>query len=194
MKSSCISIFFTIFLIISPSKSLNADILTFDDIPGATGTLTFVPNGYGGLFWENALAYSIPGNPRLVSGNWGVSDTVTGALHATSSDVFDFSGAFFSSAIDEPCRLVIYGYNNGNLLYELTASLNISEPGWVQADFYGIDHLTLMGQDSQFFMDNFTFVNKSEIQPVPEPSVICQFLIGLSVLTSIRFLSNRSRL
>jgi len=84
----------------------------------------------------------------------------------------------------------IKGFNNGIRLYDKTFQVDHTEPFKFEANFIGIDKLVfesfggtnmgLGGCGSHFAMDDFMYNKSTETAPVPEPSTM--FLFGLGVL------------
>jgi len=177
--------------------SAMAVVLTFDDINSIPSYST-IPNGYGGLDWNN-MGYmhstnyaTFSGyNNGIVSGEY-VAFNLAGATAIVSNGVFDFNGAYFTAAWRDGLNIDVVGKLGGSTLYDQTITVNTSGPTSYDLNFLGIDELVfnsyggvfnpiytgIGGSGTQFAMDNFTF------NAVPEPSTLLLFgtgLIGIGV-------------
>lgn len=175
-----------LFLVLA--SGAEAIVLTFDDVPGANADIwdNPIPAGYGGLNWSqfNVLHESLhPGTGYeygVVSGEW-VAFNFQNNMAVVSDGLFDFNGAWITSAWDSTDILTVQGFLDGNLLYSIDLVINNLTPTWLQADFFGVDTLTFDSAGYHFAMDNFTF---NEGAPVPEPSTLLLLgagIVGLAV-------------
>lgn len=174
---------------------------------GASQTLTFenqvglpdpgnidgasIPNGYGGLNWNNFYylnASTYIGNPSgysngLVSGkNVAYNAGGDGAsLSVSSPGVFTFNSVYLTAAWNDGLSVVVDGYLGTTLLYSQTVIVDTSHPTAPTIfNFAGIDSLTFtssggsrhdgfVGAGDHFVMDDFTFTLGTD-GAVPEPS------------------------
>jgi hypothetical protein len=164
-------------------------VLTFDDVPGADpgSNNNVIQNGNGGLNWDQFYVLHETYRPGsgydtgVVSGEW-VAYNGWDNMAVVSDGLFDFNGAWFTSAWDSANMLTVQGFLGGALLYSVELALNNLSPTWLQADFLGVDRLTFDTSGSHFAMDDFTF---NESAPVPEPSTFLLLgagIVGLAVL------------
>ncbi len=169
--------------------SSGATVLTFDDI-GNGGS---IPNGYGGLNWDNMYylnATTYWSNPSgyksgLVSGDY-VAYNAFGDMAIVSNNFFDFNGAYLTAAWNDGLNIRVQGYRNNSLIYDQIVTVDTSGPTWFDFNYLNIDQLTFQswggtnhgyaGSGTHFAMDNFTF---DETAPVPEPSTMLLLGTGL---------------
>lgn len=149
-----------------------ATIITFDDlptyIPGSYPPPQIVPNGYGGLNWNNfgeldGLSPSLPANygyhTGVVSPN-NVAYNFYGELATISapSGVFNLESAYMTFALnlDTPFSVQVRGYKGAALLYDNTYALTSSGPTLVDFNYIGVDRVTFGSspESQEFAMDN----------------------------------------
>lgn len=163
----------------------SAGVISFDDLP-ADETLP-IAAGYGGFDWDNigvvgADAYPGSGyaagavSPANVAYNLGGA---TAAISWTGGGVFNFAGAWFTSAwIDQ--ELAFEGWRDGALLYSTDTAwvIDPTTPVWVGLGWSGIDTLVIYNSSgTPWAMDEFT---------VPEPASLALFGTALAGLVSVR--------
>ncbi|MBX9252529.1 PEP-CTERM sorting domain-containing protein [Desmonostoc muscorum CCALA 125] len=170
-------------------------VLTFDDLPP---TDIFdgspIPNGYGGLNWENFyyltsqtygnnpsgylngtvsspnVAYNAFGEPASVS-------TVT-----LGSGTFNFNSTYLTAAWNNGLSILVEGFLGGITKYATTVTVDTTSPTLFNFDFLGIDSLKFTsfggvnagydGVGEHFALDNFTYNSET----VPEPTTILGLL------------------
>ena len=166
----------SLLLLVSP-RVAHAAILTFDDIPGG---LAPVPNGYGGLNWDqfNVHDKQLPGTGYfngVVSGTH-VAYNNNGALATVLGGLFNFNAAYLTGAWNNGLNVKVDGYVGPTQIYTKTTLVNVSGPTLVNFNFVGIDRLVFTsfggtpdpiaansGSGNHFVMDDFNYT-------VPEPA------------------------
>lgn len=171
-----------------------ATTLTFNDI--TTNPNGTVPNGYGGLDWNNAGLQSLGGGEYVAYNPSGGDPMVV----VSAIQDFVFYGADFWSAFLNGLRVTAIGLQDGAPIFnesflaetgignQLAFSPSVTAP---------IDTLMLMTSYNgnpgwfplTFAMDNFNFTwsgQNSPNAPVPEPTTMVLFASGLMLLSANR--------
>lgn len=180
------------------SQALGA-VLTFDDLPEHIYNRGTVPNGYGGLNWQN-FGYVNPElqaqeiEPILRSGylygkvsgeNVGYNSGGEPAI-VTSGSLFNFTGAYLTGAWRNNLTIAVTGFSGGVQKYETVVTVNASSPTWFDFNYTGIDGLIFnsfggtdagynppisagTGQRTHFAIENFTYEFASQSNPQPIP-------------------------
>ncbi len=174
-----------------------AAVLTFEDmLPFPTGEHFFVADYKGFKFGTNSVAtnhwfytdevtpFYTPKSPtHFIATSGSPLFPFTGApLEAaqsiTSAVDFIFDGAWFSGFGQIQFKL----YNNGILVHTsaVSGSLNDSTPIAVNSGYTGlVDELVVLGQQTFFAMDDFTFNTGRNL--VPEPTSLALVLLAGAV-------------
>ena len=190
-----------ILLMFGVAGSAGATVLGFDDI-APTSSFEPIPNGYGGFSWDNF--YYMNQNYPLSKGfpDTGYKNgTVSGDYSAfngygefaslnINSGVFDFVGAYLTSAWQDGNSVTVEGYLGGPmgiLVDAMTVTVNTDIPTWVDFNFVGIDSLVFSSTEKQFVLDDFTYNSST---PVPEPATMLLLgagLLGMGVVGRKKF-------
>ena len=183
------------FLVEPANAQIASTTLTFDNLsPGSDYSL--VPDGYGGLQWNNFGVISGGGQP-LYSGyyNGMVSspnvafDPYGAPASITSTTSFDLISAYLTAAWQNGLQLEVQGFVGTTLTYDNTYTLNISAPTFFQFKYLGVDEVDFIRNSSysqQFVMDNLTV-------SVPEPSVFLLGALGAAGLLTLRYARHSRR-
>jgi hypothetical protein len=163
-------------------------VLAFDDIINYVGEEP-IPNGYGGFNWDNFWvihrSYSAGSGYDLgcVSPDF-VAFNASGATALLSDSVFNFNGAYLTSAWANTQDIKVEGYLGASLLYDTTVTVPNTAPTWVELNYLGIDKLQFTslpgGFGHQFAMDNFTYT------VIPAPGAIALGSIGVGLVGWLR--------
>jgi len=186
-------------LLLSPWATATANVVTFEDVPGAPvgvpqGT---IPDGYKGFSWssfgfmDGSVVYPRgPAEPKsgyevgAVSGSYVAFNDFANV--ATVSDgLFTFEEVWLTAAWNEGLSIDIEGLQLGILLFSTTVIVDPYNPVLFQLDWIGIDELKftasggtnagLGGSGAFFAMDDFTFT------PLPEPSAAALAGVALAL-------------
>jgi len=146
----------------------------------------------------------------VVSGDY-VAYSVSGTIIASAgfTGVFDFNGVYLTAGWRDNMDITVYGYLGGVEQYSTTVTVSADSPTWFDFNFYGVDRLSFSPDTTSgtlieaaftshptwdpsypppgvlyhYAMDNFTFNEGSA--PVPEPTTIILFGIGLLGLSGV---------
>jgi hypothetical protein len=175
-----------------------ATTLGFDDVTGDTNAQ--VPDGYGGLDWDNfwvldAEAYGlVPSgyasgvvSPTYVAVN---ASGMPAGLGVSSPERFDFNGAYLTGAWQDDLGIRVQGYRDGALVYDETVYAGAFHPTWFRFDFLDVDRLRFtsfggtdagygIGMGEHFAMDDFTF---NETAAIPEPATAAGLALAACAL------------
>ncbi|MDY0975651.1 PEP-CTERM sorting domain-containing protein [Massilia sp. CFBP9012] len=167
----------------------SAAVLNFDDIVGPDG-FAAVPGNYGGLDWSASglnvfTAHGKPFTPHSglgqVTTDWIDGGPIASTIRFLAPTVFN--GAWFSGYEDSSVRFDLYF---GGQLVASSAALQLSstsaflDAGWNGA----IDSVIVRtGAQGSYAMDDFTFVDATQ---VPEPGMPALLLAGVGGLLVLR--------
>jgi hypothetical protein len=173
------------------APTASANVLYFDDIPFVIdpgwGDSMPMPNGYGGFNWVNFGIISrnqYPGSGYdlgCVSPD-NVAFNGYGAPALLSDGLFDFNGAYLTSAWNNPNYVTVSGYFGPSLLYETTVETNTAGSTWFTFNYTGIDSLRFASSNLHFAMDNFTY----NATVIPAPGAVLLGSIGVSFVGWLR--------
>jgi len=175
------------------------EILTFDNLSGPYNS---VPNGYGGLQWQNfdyeGGLYATPNsgyvNGVVSPGNIAFNDAGNPAFINGGS--FNLNSAYLTGAWNNGLQVEVRGWVGAALTYDNTYTVNASGPTLVNFNYTGIDQVEFIssggtayppaaigGAGEQFVMDNLS------VTLTPEPSTFA--LAGLAAVSLMSRRLNR---
>jgi len=179
-------------MLLSSAPTACADVLYFDDIPfiidPGWGDSLPIPDGYGGFDWDNfgiiTRSYN-PGSgydlgcvsPENVAFNGWAGPALM------SDGLFNFNGAYLTSAWDSTLSVKVEGYLGGSLLYDTTVGVVNTGPTWCNFNYAGVDELRFSSVGGmQFAMDNFTY----NATVIPAPGAVLLGSIGVAFVGWLR--------
>ncbi len=152
------------------------ELLMFDDLPAIYPTptdLNLIPNGYGGLNWNNfgvidglkvtpdyGYYTGVVSPPNVAFNEYGDPASIS-----VSKGLFDLDSAYLTAALNlgTPLNIQVQGFVGTTLLYNNTYTVNNSGPTLVNFDYLGVNRVTFTSSPAEVFaMDNLTVT-------VPEP-------------------------
>ena len=174
-----------------------ATVLTFDDLVGPDfPEYSSVPSGYGGLDWFGFSKLNGPDNSSFGVGwangtvspsNVAYNDSGIAQVAVISASLFDFNGAYLTSAALDGLSIEVNGFREGDSLYDEIRSFDTAAPTFSSFNYLGIDALVFtpfFGDINNpeycfacFAMDNFTF--NEPFSEVPESSTMGLLATGL---------------
>ena len=177
---------------------LQGGALDFEDAPLEDG---YILDGYGDFDWVNfgvICGYCVPGSgfdTGTVSGDNVAFNAWAEAASITSSNIFDFDGAYLTAAWRNGLNITVAGYENDSLLYSTTVVVDTTGPAWFDFNYVGIDRLefdSFGGEDvsiyrsgEHFAMDDFTSTPSTPISN-PSPGAILLGSIGVGLVGWLR--------
>jgi hypothetical protein len=127
------------------SGSAVASTLTFDDI--ASNSQGIIPNGYGGLQW-NQMGY-VDGATSFADSGYE-NGTVSGSYVAFNNNAlvatvygttFDFNSAYLTAAWNNGLNITVTGMLGATSLYTQTVTVDTTAPTFFAFNYLGIDQL-----------------------------------------------------
>lgn len=181
------------------ASSVQAQVITFDDIGINSSYVGFGNITYSGLSWgtgwfaESNSQYSTQyGNTYgAVSGEYAAFNGYGYLEVSVGGGVFDFNGAYFTGWGSQDTAqsytsstITVEGYNSGSLVGNATMVLGATGYNWLQADLLGIDSLKFIasGSSQWWLMDDMTInvaASNTSNNSVPEPASLALMGLGL---------------
>ncbi|MEH1864169.1 MAG: PEP-CTERM sorting domain-containing protein [Nostoc sp.] len=183
-------------------------VLTFDDLDVTTEfDGNQIPNGYGGLNWDNFYYLTTPtyqinpsgyifgtvSSPNVAYNLFGDPATVSSV--SIDGGQFDFNSVYLTAAWSNGLNILVEGFSDGITKYATTVTVDTTSPTQFNFDFLDIDSLKFTssgginagyeGAGTQIVLDNFTYNSKT----VPEPTSI----LGLLTVTSFGIALSRKQ-
>jgi hypothetical protein len=150
--------------------------LTFDDV--STVSYTIMPNGYGGLEWNNFFVQYAP--EGLGAFDTGVVSSPNVAFNGLGNPAFFSSpltldSAYFTSVYASQDQLTVRGFAGGTQLYDNTYTIYHDTLTLINFDYTGVDSVQFSTSGGTLFtMDNMTIT-------VPEPGTFALTSVALGL-------------
>ena len=192
MKAA-LAIVIVVVLIVGGATIAPATTLTFDNIPNVFAYGSPIPNGYGGLTWNNFYCLDGADSPNTGYDTGMVSSPCVayngfGDPASMSGSPIALNSAYFTGVYNNGLNIQADGYSDGNIIDSADFLVNAAGPTFMTFNWSGVDEVQFTssggtmqpgGDESgtQFAMDNLT-INA----PVPEPStflLLCVSAVGL---------------
>jgi hypothetical protein len=205
MKSKAIFALAAAALLASIGTSVaQTELLTFDDLT-FSGLYDQIPNGYGGLQWNNFDALNTVQETHQYGVNGAVNGMVSpnnvafdgGGTNASFSDnvAFNLNSAYLAGVWNDGLQVEVQGFVGSTLTYDNTYTVNTQGPTLIDFNYAGVDEVNFIayggtphgyyfGRGTEFAMDNLS------VTLVPEPATYA--LGGLAgIILAIRRLTPR---
>ncbi len=150
-------------LLAAVGSTASVDVLDFEDLDPGYETFQPIPTGYQGFSWSSfssmllteyavrntGYEYGTVGRVGLFT-RWGWDVSLSGGM-------FDFSGAYITSAWDSTEQVVVEGWRDGSLVYTETITTHNDQAYWFDFSFTNIDTLWFKPLGQQIVIDDITF-------------------------------------
>ena len=159
-----------------------------------------IPNGYGGLNWDNFRALNADSYVPSGYQNGTVShpfvalnenpDFVADVATISSPAPFDFNSVYLTGAWNDGLQILVQGYIGATLTYSQTVTTSYYSPTLFDANYLGVNGVVFTVTDpgtviqaggTYFAMDNLT-INEA----IPEPGTWALLAAGLACLAALR--------
>jgi hypothetical protein len=166
--------------------------LTFDSLPTPAQPPTeqqyaAIPNGYGGLQWNNfdvinVTSLQVQNNgyyTGLVSPNNVAFNLGGSSAGITSAPGFDLYSGYFTSAFQSSATIEVQGFRGSTEIYDNIYSLTDSGPTFINLDYLDVNAVDFVVSGGNFFvMDNLNV----DVPDEAETLVLLAVSGGLCVL------------
>ncbi|HEY4760683.1 MAG TPA: PEP-CTERM sorting domain-containing protein [Thermoguttaceae bacterium] len=189
-------------LALNGATIVQAEMLTFDDLPAPPIQGQAIPDDYGGFQWINYHYLDGNNNNYYPSGfqNSVVSQNNViyngfGSTAAIYDGLFMFNSAYFTAVCNDGLHVRVDGYKSGSKTNSQELIVNTDVPTLVNFNWPNIEMLKFTawggthrynGVPYAFAMDDLAY----NVIPVPEPSALVM-LAGLTVMFAIGYWRRR---
>jgi len=141
-------------------------IYTFDDVSPVEYTI--IPNGYGGLEWNNFFIQNTSNSPGFANGAVSSPNVAFNGFgnpaSFSSSSAFTLDSGYFTSVYVSQDQLTVEGFAGPFQVYQNTYTISHNSPTLINFDYAGVSSVQFSTSSGTLFtMDNMTLT-------VPEPS------------------------
>lgn len=193
IRDPLIAMMFVAFGVFAQVGHAQNELLTFDNLPPATGS---IPNGYGGLQWTNfnyidAVDTGVFGYGLVSSNNVVFNSDGNPAQINDGDGTFNLNSAYLTGGWNDGLQVEVQGFVGGALAYDNTYVVNTTGPTLINFDYLGVNEVNfissggthnpyLAGVGYQFVMDNL------DVTLAPEPNTAWLSLCGISMILLYR--------
>ena len=168
-------------LLTAVGSTASVDVLDFEDLYPEYETYQKIPPGYQGFSWSSdsywITKYRMPDSGYEYGTIGRVSlFTWNGAGLSLSDGVFDFSGAYITSAWDSTELVVVEGWRDGSLVYKETITTSYDQAYWFDFSFTNIDTLWFKPLGQQIVIDDITF-GSPIIEDIVYELIVCELKV-----------------
>jgi hypothetical protein len=154
------------------------ELFTFDDV--SIVDYVIMPNGYGGLGWNNFFVQYAPAVPGAFDA--GVVSSPNVAFNGlgdpawfSSSSPLTLDSAYFTSVYASEDQLTVQGFSGGTLLYNNTYTIYHDAITLINFDYTDVDSVHFSTSAGALFtMDNMTIT-------VPEPGACTLMSVAMAL-------------
>jgi hypothetical protein len=188
---------------IAAADTAFAATLTFDSlvVGGLSGP---IPNGYGGLNWQNLYYTSTTTPSGYINGTVSPKNVALNAFGAPSSfsasSSFSLDSFYLTGAWNDGLNVEVVGRLNGAPLFSHTFVVDTTGPTFIDLGWTGINEVGFSsfggtphgysGNGTHFVLDNLTI---NGLSAVPEPATWAIMVVGFLGLGSAIRASRRRR-
>ena len=158
------ALFSTLFVLqLAASARVRAETLTFDSFSPGQNSIP-IPNGHGGLQWNNFGVYCGGCRPASEGYHAGMVSPKNVAFNLygdpasiSSSNAFDLISANLTAALnlDSSLQVRVQGFSGANQVYDNTYVVTRHAPSFVNFNYLGVDRVTFTTSPTiQFAMDD----------------------------------------
>jgi hypothetical protein len=164
----------------------SAATINFDDLadPGP-GASILIPNGYGGLDWNNFWYLNGDTYTDPIAYHTGVVSPHNVAFNGFGDQAifsdgdFTLNSAYFTSAWEDNNVMTVRGFHLGTLLDTLQVVLNRQGPTFVTFNWAGVDQVVFDTSNYQMAMDDLTINGSSSPEGGATLALLGMALLGL---------------
>ncbi len=160
-------------------------VLTFDDIGSPPAGWGLVPDGYGGLDWDN-MGYVNKKRWRAytsVSGNYSAyNDNGQPAYITGNSQNSHFNlNSLYAGTLRKNTTVTVKGYRDNNLIYEDSYTFKKRKKmEFFELGYQNVDYLEFQSSKRDLMIDNM------DVTPVPEQTTLALGIMGIAGLFGVK--------
>lgn len=173
--------------------------LTFDDLPTALqpggGLYSPIPNGYGGLQWNNFDVMNVTSvqqqssgyHTGLISPNNVAFDVEGNPAAISSTKLFDLYSAYLTSTFVPSSVIEIQGFRGATEVYDNSYTITSNGPTFINFNYDNVDQVKFVTPSDHFFVVDDMTIN------APDEADTLMLLSGGAVLCALGVLSGKMK-